>query len=40
MGVFINWKTMIEKKMERGIKTLKTDNGLEFVEKEFLFFFP
>ena len=38
MGVFIDWKTMIEKKMELGIKTLRTDNGLEFVEKEFLKF--
>ena len=38
MGVFINWKTMIEKKMEREIKILRTDDMLEFVEKEFLKF--
>ena len=37
MGVLFNWKKMIEK-MECGIKTLRIDNGLEFVEKEFLKF--
>ena len=34
--VFLQWKTMIEKKTGRSIKTLRTDNGLEFVEKKFL----
>ena len=37
MSNFIDCKTMIEK-MERGMKTLRTNNGLEFVEKEFLKF--
>uniref|UniRef100_A0A803N378 Integrase catalytic domain-containing protein n=1 Tax=Chenopodium quinoa TaxID=63459 RepID=A0A803N378_CHEQI len=33
--VFLDWKTMIEKKTEKRIKTLRTDNCLEFVEKKF-----
>ena len=34
--VFVDWKTMIEKKTGKSIKTLRTDNGLEFVDKKFL----
>ena len=34
--VFVNWKTMIEKKTGKSIKTLRTYNGLEFVDKKFL----
>ena len=32
---FKDWKTMIEKQTGRQVKRLRTDNGLEFVEKEF-----
>ena len=34
--VFLEWKKMIEKKAGRSIKTLRTDNGLEFVDSKFL----
>ena len=36
LDVFVDWKTMIEKKTGKSIKTLRTDNGLEFVDKKFL----
>ena len=36
MGVFKDWKTMVEKRMEHEIKTLRIDNGLAFVDNEFL----
>ena len=32
------WKTIIEKMMKHEIKTLRTDNDLEFVKMEFLKF--
>ena len=34
--VFLEWKKMIEKKTGRSIKTLRIDNGLEFVDNKFL----
>ena len=34
--VFIDWKTMIEKKTKKSINTLRTNNGLEFIDKKFL----
>ena len=34
--VFIDWKTIIEFETGKSIKTLRIDNGLEFVEKKFL----
>ena len=34
--VFIEWKTMIEKKTGKSIKTLRTNNSHEFVDKTFL----
>ena len=35
-GVFLDWKKLIEKKISRSIKILRTDNGLEFVDGKFL----
>ena len=32
--VFVDWKTMIEKITGKSIKTLRTDNSLEFVDKK------
>lgn len=32
---FKTWKTMIENQKGRKIKTIRTDNGLEFCNKEF-----
>ena len=32
---FKNWKTMIENQIDRKIKTLRTDNGLEFCSRAF-----
>ena len=34
-NVFLEWKKMIEKKTGSRIKTLRTDNGLEFVDNKF-----
>ena len=35
LGKFISWKTLVENQTERKIKTLRTDNGLEFCNREF-----
>lgn len=32
---FVEWKTLLEKQSGRQVKRLRTDNGLEFNEKEF-----
>ncbi|KAD5962030.1 hypothetical protein E3N88_13503 [Mikania micrantha] len=32
---FVEWKTLIEKQTERQVKKLRTDNGLEFCNREF-----
>jgi transposase InsO family protein len=32
---FIKWKAMVEKQTERKVKCLRTDNGLEYCNKEF-----
>ena len=34
--VFLEWKKMINKKTSRNIKTLRIDNGLEFVDNKFI----
>jgi transposase InsO family protein len=32
---FVKWKTMIEKQTEKKVKRFRTDNGLEFCNREF-----
>ena len=32
---FRSWKTLVENKIERKIKILRTDNGLEFCNRDF-----
>ncbi len=34
-STFVKWKTMIEKQTEKKVKSFKTDNGLEFCNREF-----
>lgn len=32
---FVEWKNLVEKQTEKKLKTLRTDNGLEFLSNEF-----
>ena len=32
---FVEWKTMIEKATGKSVKTLRTDNGGEYIVKDF-----
>lgn len=32
---FVNWKTLVENQVNKKVKTLRTDNGLEFCNEEF-----
>ena len=36
---FKTWKTMVENKIDKKIKTLRTDNGLEFCSRAFDIFY-
>ena len=33
--MFVEWKTMVEKRIGKQVKTLKSDNGLEFCNVPF-----